>query len=86
MTKVTGGKYYRETNDGDYVEVDAPATPPDTWICRRVADFPGRVLPAGTEVTRCCLCGIATAYNPAREVDAPKSCMQCNGIEPEPMT
>jgi len=85
MTKITAGKYYGAARDGTLVELEQPPREPDVWICRRVQDFPGGRPPAGAATAACCECGELIAYNPARAVAAPKSCMQCNGIEPDPI-
>jgi len=56
----------------------------DKWICRRVVDYPGGRPPAAAAIDRCSKCQAPIAFNPARQVSAPKICMQCAGIEPLP--
>lgn len=85
---VEAGRFYaRVTPDGPLLP--APASAPDVWICRRVADFPNRALPVGAAEACCDRCGAAIAYNPGRvaavPAATPKHCMQCCGIEPLPI-
>lgn len=82
--KTTPGRYYgRLTEDGPLVPA-APGTP-DAVICRRVADYPGGVLPAGARMALCCQCGAGIAFNPrGPHQDRPRACMQCCGIQPLP--
>jgi len=84
---VHGGRFYgRLTPDGPLVPTGAEHFRwADAWICRRVADFPGGVVPAGGEVAACGDCGAPIVFNPQRTVQAPKCCMQCAGIEPLPI-
>lgn len=84
---VFGGQFYgRLTPNGPLVP--APPQRPDTWICRRVADFP-RGLPARAAVSNCSRCAVPIAYNPARFAcippETPQVCMQCAGIQPLPI-
>lgn len=82
MTKVDSGKFYEMKPDGTIAEV-AP-TAPDVWVCRRVADCLRGKPPPGAATARCTRCGEPIAFNPARNVTAPKSCMQCSGMTPNP--
>ncbi len=86
MTKIVAGKYYGTRRDGSLVEIDHPGREPDVWVCRRLADFPGGAPPKNCATASCCLCGAVVVYNPAKKVQAPKSCMQCNAIKPDPLS
>lgn len=82
---VDGGRFYgRITPDGPLLPAPHGSTP-DVWICRRVVDFPGGRVPEGGRVANCSQCGAAIVFNPARQVAAPKICMQCGDIEPLPI-
>jgi len=84
-----GTFYGRETRTGRLLEL-APeevaklARPPDTVICRRVADYAGGRVPAGAAIGACATCGAAIAFNPAKFPERPHVCMQCGGIAPLP--
>lgn len=80
--KVDSGKFYEVKPDGTVAEV-AP-TVPDVWVCRRVRDCLHGEPPSGAATALCTRCGEPIAFNPARLITAPKSCMQCNGIAPDP--
>jgi len=84
-TTVRGGKLYGVARDGELHEIDPGVRPPDVWICRRVADFPGGVLPVGAARASCERCELSISYDPARAVTAPKRCMQCCDLTPDPM-
>jgi hypothetical protein len=63
----------------------APGTPA-VVICRRVADYPEGQPPSGAGRGACALCAEPIAYNPAGpHHNRPRVCMQCSGIEPEPL-
>jgi hypothetical protein len=85
MTRVRGGRFYQLVG-GELVERPAGEwhSDPDVWICRRVADFHGH-LPTGAATARCARCAAAIVYNPARQVTAPKVCLQCADITPGPL-
>lgn len=76
--KIEAGRFYQDGRE-------VPAQTPDVWVCRRLEDFPDAVPPIGARVCDCSECGKRIAYNPARKVRAPKVCMQCAGITPEPI-
>jgi hypothetical protein len=61
---------------------------PDIIVCRRVADFPDRVVPAGLSVAPCSSCDHAIAFDPSRfatPAPAPRRvCWQCAGFVPHP--
>lgn len=79
------GRFYGRTADGRLHDLGPDATVwPDVWICRRVRDYPDARPPSAAAIDRCTKCGESIAYNPARVVDAPRVCMQCAGITPEP--
>jgi len=80
-----GGFYGRVTPDGPLVPAPDEDATPDVWICRRVSDFPGGRVPEGGRVSRCSHCFALIVFNPARQVTAPKVCMQCAQIEPLPI-
>jgi hypothetical protein len=83
---VQGGRFYGRTSSGRLVPVSADdAGPPDVWICRRVADYPGQQIPTGGEVDTCGNCFAPIVFNPARAVAAPRICMQCAKIQPLPI-
>ncbi len=84
-TRVYGGRYYGETHDGRLVPVTDPPRPPDVVVCRRVADFPGGQAPPGAAVAACAECAAPIAYNPARSYSAPRVCLQCRHITPDPL-
>jgi hypothetical protein len=83
---ITGGQFYGRMDSG-HMEPLGPDAPgdPDAWICRRVADYPGQRVPEGGAVAACEECDAPIVFNPKREVQAPKVCMQCCAIEPLPM-
>jgi hypothetical protein len=86
MTKTHGGKYYGRTWDGRLEDATAADGPPDTVICRRVADFPHGQPPPGARITRCRDCDQRIAFNPAGpHQDRPRICMQCARIQPLPI-
>jgi hypothetical protein len=86
MTKVHSGKFYGRKPSGELVEVVPPAgADPDAWICRRVVDFPGAIVPAGAAVSICSRCEAPIVFNPARRVTAPKVCFQCADVVPLPI-
>jgi hypothetical protein len=80
------GTFYGRTRDGRLVEIGSRLgdAEPDLWICRRVIDYPPPGPPREAASDLCTTCGAAIAYNPARQVIAPKVCMQCAGIQPLP--
>lgn len=80
---VEGGQFYRRAWNGALEP--AAAGEPDVWICRRLVDYPNAVAPAGGELAQCTRCCALIVFNPAREVGAPKMCMQCSGITPLPI-
>ena len=80
---VKAGRFYAVLGNGHHVEV--PEHKPDVWACRRLADFPDGTLPDSAGVASCTRCSAQIAFNAAREVDAPKVCLQCAGYEPEPL-
>lgn len=89
---VFGGAYYFRPYPGARLERIGPElgdAAPQAWICRRVADFPNGILPAGAATTTCRRCGVAIAYNPGRvlsvPIDTPQICMQCAHVEPLPI-
>ena len=88
---VFGGKFYERDARGRMHEVPGGAPPraPDAWICRRVADFPNGIPPAGAATTTCRDCGVPIAYNPGRvlsvPIDTPQICMQCAHVRPLPI-
>jgi hypothetical protein len=86
---VDGGRMYRRGPGGLVPEPDASAGVVDVWVCRRVADFPFKLAPAGAATSRCADCGEEIAYNPRRILTVPPStpqiCMQCAQIEPLPI-
>jgi hypothetical protein len=82
MTRVVAGRYFRETPHG--LVPSAPCTP-DVIICRRVADFPGGQVPAGGAVVACRQCEAPIVYAAARHYAAPRICMQCANITPDPL-
>lgn len=85
MTRVRPGHTYASVAiGGKLVRVEVSNAVPDRWACRRVVDFPAGRIPADAGRAACSLCGEAIVFNPARAVDAPKVCLQCEGIEPEP--
>jgi hypothetical protein len=81
--RVLPGKYYGRRPDGGLE--DAPPGEPDLIICRRVADFPNGITPARAAMQPCSRCHTPIAFNPARVYSAPLVCMQCAGIQPEPL-
>jgi hypothetical protein len=85
---VFGGRFYGRLTDGGPL-VPAPPQRPDTWICRRVADFPAGIAPVGAAIGYCARCSAPIAYNPGRilsvPLDTPQVCMQCAGIQPLPI-
>jgi hypothetical protein len=84
--EIVAGQFYGRTARGGLERLGPTAPrPPDVWICRRLADFPGGRVPAGGQVAACDRCAAPLVYNPARQVTAPKRCMQCSGIEPLPI-
>ena len=87
MTKTAPGKYYGRTWDGRLEPIDGvPVQTPDAIICRRVADYPHQVPPAGAVRGFCQTCGAVIAYNPkGPHQDRPRICMQCAQIQPLPI-
>lgn len=87
--RIEAGRLYGQTTDGRLLELPADAGAADLWICRRVADFPRGLAPAGAAIGRCARCGAEIAYNPARVASVPPAtpqvCMQCARIEPLPI-
>lgn len=77
--KILGGKFYNGT------EEVAPTETPDVWICRREEDYPANAIPQSAAFDTCGMCQAVIVYNPARKVSAPKVCMQCAGIAPDPL-
>ena len=75
--KIKPGRFY--AGGREVIANDA-----DIWICRRVADFEPSQIPDAAAFDRCAECRARIVYNPARTVDAPRVCMQCADIEPEP--
>jgi len=89
---VFGGRFYEREPGGRMREISTPPRPPDAWICRRVADFPNGLPPAGAATTVCSRCRQAIAYNPRRMHSTPIDttqtkmiCMQCAHVEPLPI-
>ncbi len=78
------GNYYGRTDDDRLVPV-SPWRAPDTWVCRRLADFPDQEIPPNGATAECSRCTEIVVFNPKRHVRAPKVCMQCAGITPLPM-
>lgn len=80
--EIKAGKLYELTNAG-LVETTKQQQP-TVWVCRRVADFPdGAIAALATPgFADCSRCQAAIVYNAARDVSAPKVCMQCLDIEP----
>jgi hypothetical protein len=86
LPDVIGGQFYGRTADGTMMPLGATAPgQPDAWICRRVVDYPGSHVPKGGAVGACTKCAAPIVFNPAREVTAPKVCMQCCRIVPLPI-
>jgi hypothetical protein len=88
MTETKAGRFYGRDRRGtlhDLGEAPVVDRAVDAWICRRVADFPGGRAPDGAGVASCARCGVALAFNPQRTLDAPKVCMQCSDIQPDPI-
>jgi hypothetical protein len=86
LPDVVGGQFYYHTREEGFVPIGAePPREPDIWVCRRVADYPGQRVPAGGTVAPCTKCRASIVFNPAREVNAPKVCMQCARIRPLPI-
>jgi hypothetical protein len=86
--RVEGGRFYgKVTADGPLLP--APPSRPDVWVCRRVADFPGHLVPAGGVVGACTRCQAPIVFNPARQATVPATvpriCMQCADIAPLPI-
>jgi hypothetical protein len=79
-----GRFYVRDARGRLHDDGPTSTTRPDVWICRRVADYPDARPPSAAAIDRCTDCDAPIAYNPARVVDAPRVCMQCAGITPEP--
>ena len=85
-TTVRAGQYYGEPHDGGpLVPLAVPPRPPDVVVCRRVADFPGGQVPPGAAVVGCAQCAAPIVYNAARQYAAPRVCMQCMQIAPDPL-
>jgi len=85
-TDVHGGQYYGRTWAGQLVPLGDVPVPPDSIICRRVADFPLGVPPAGAHIDPCTKCGAWVASNPHGPFrDRPRVCMQCEQIQPLPI-
>ena len=80
--KVRAGQYFRERPGG---LVPAAPAPPDVIVCRRVADFPGGLAPAGSAVVQCAECAAPIVYKAAPNYAAPRVCMQCMHIVPDPL-
>jgi hypothetical protein len=85
MTRTTGGKYYADIG-GRLREVrPVEGEPPEAVICRRVADYPGSVPPAGAMVGRCLDCDASIVYDPrGPHPGVRRICMQCARIQPLP--
>lgn len=84
-SKVEGGRTYGQVTPGGPLLPAQDGLAPDLWICRRVADFPGQQVPIGGATAACGTCGALIVFNPARPVQAPKVCMQCAHIQPDPL-
>jgi hypothetical protein len=82
---VDGGKFYARFSMGHVREVPDPGCEPQVWICRRLVDFPNQTVPAGGELAQCAKCCAFIVFNPARRLQAPKVCMQCERITPLPI-
>jgi len=83
---VHGGRFYgRLTPDGPLVPTTEVVGEPTVWICRRVGDYAPAPIPAGAAFAVCSRCQADIAFNPARQVTAPKVCLQCAGITPLPI-
>jgi len=82
---VTGGQFFERTPAGFTPVGQTAPRAVDGWICRRVADYPGRRFPPEGRIAACTKCGAPIVFNPARNVEAPKVCMQCAGIQPLPI-
>lgn len=79
MTDIKPGTFYGMDKDGKIDEVgEQPRA--DFWACQRVTEFPNGVPPAGAAVDHCAKCGALVAYNPARNLNAPRVCMECAGF------
>jgi hypothetical protein len=87
MTDTRPGAFYLRQPGRPLIESTDSARP-DTWICRRVVDYPDGHVPPGGLVDTCRHCSALVAYDPLSPVppDTPKLCMQCAGIQPLPMT
>jgi hypothetical protein len=84
---VHAGRYYGVTHQGRMLELGDVAVPPDAVLCRRVADFPHGTAPPGAHVEPCRSCGAPIAFNPAGpHRQAPRECLQCAGVVPDPIT
>lgn len=88
MTReVLPGKVYVLTKDGP---VEAEGKAPGVWACRRVEDFPEGAIEAlaakggNPGFAICEECHAPIVFNAARTETAPKVCMQCMGITPDP--
>ena len=85
---------WKKTTPGHFMGRDAAGTlhdlgthadaAPDQVICRRVADFPSAIVPAGGLRAVCVRCGAAVVHA-GRFPAVPRVCMQCAGILPEPL-
>lgn len=86
---ISGGQFFEHTRAGMIPAGQTPSRAPDAWICRRVADFPRGIAPAGAAVGVCTECGASIAYNPGRvasvPLGTPQVCMQCASIKPLPI-
>jgi hypothetical protein len=87
--KTDAGKFYGRDASGRLTELPDTGLPPDVWICRRLADFPGAAAPPGGRLGACTRCGVSIVFNPARLASVPpltpKVCMQCAQIQPLPI-
>jgi len=87
--KVEPGKFYRVDGGKFYDLATGEELPPQgkpvAWICRRVDDYGYGQIPGAAGFDECSLCKAPIVYNPARVVDAPRVCMQCADIKPEPL-
>ena len=84
--RLEGGRYYGRTLSGHLVPVGDVDRPPDEVVCRRVADYAPAPIPAGAAFGVCGRCDAAIAFNPnGPHPTAPKLCMQCAGIQPNPI-
>jgi hypothetical protein len=85
--RVDGGKFYDLAKGEEVPPEEVPPRQPLAWICRRVEDYGFGQIPGAAAFDECSLCKAQIVYNPARadSVDAPRVCMQCAAITPEPL-